>query len=197
MAITTFVSDKDKGTPVPGWPDVVGYSVVTYKGAVLNTGEYNGYDDSDFYADVWDDEAGVVKRITYATTRGWTYLNGASVDATPEVREKAAKFYAKRNLTARLERAADDARTPGKGKRVKVIKGRKVPIGTEGTVFWVGPDHYSRHGALRLGLKDDAGATHWTAASNVEVIAPEEFLPDYDLLVGLAEHTGREYAGLR
>ena len=57
-----------------------------YKGCVLRKWEHNGYDDSDFYADVWDEAEQRVKSIEYATTRFWTYHLGAVVDATPEAR---------------------------------------------------------------------------------------------------------------
>ena len=60
----------------------------THEGLVLATGEYNGYDDSDFYALVWNDEKGEPEKIIYATTRGWSYPNGATVDATPDVVQK-------------------------------------------------------------------------------------------------------------
>ncbi len=71
----------------------------TYEGCVLRTGEHNFYDDSDFYAMVWDEKTESVIKITYGTTRGWTYHNSAAVDATAEVREKAEAWEAER-LTA-------------------------------------------------------------------------------------------------
>jgi hypothetical protein len=54
-----------------------------------------------------------------------------------------------------------------KGQKVRVVKGRKVPVGTTGTVTWVGEDSY---GKARLGIRDDAGTIRWTAASNVEPV---------------------------
>lgn len=48
---------------------------------------------------------------------------------------------------------------------VKVVKGRKVPKGTTGVLTWIGQGDYGP----RVGLRDADGATHWTAASNVEV----------------------------
>ena len=200
MAISTFVHDKEKGKPVAGWPDVVGYHEVTYEGAVLATGEYNGYDDSDFYADVWDEATNAVKRVTYATTRGWTYLNGASVDATPEVKAKAAAFYRARKLDALKAAAAEEARRPDRGKRVKVVRGRKVPKGTEGTVIWEGEGRYFgavpryRSGGWnttaprRIGLVTDSGERFFTAASNVEVLDAEEWLPGLDELEARADN---------
>lgn len=64
----------------------------TYVGCVLGLGEYNGYDDSDFYAMVWDEENQTVKKVWYDTTRAYTNTT-AHVDATDEVREKARRFY--------------------------------------------------------------------------------------------------------
>ena len=63
-------------------------------------------------------------------------------------------------------------------KRVKVVKGRKVPKGTEGTCFWMGSYDNSKYGDpwgiytnVRIGIKDDAGEVYWTSVENVEVIA--------------------------
>lgn len=108
---------------------------VTYEGAVLDMTERNGYDDSDFYAVVWDEAEGRVKSIQYATTRGWTYCNGASIDATPEVQEKAAAWY-RAELIAREERnIRAELAAPHVGALVRVIRGRKVPKGFEGRVL--------------------------------------------------------------
>lgn len=69
------------------------YMQISYEGCVLETRERNLYDDSDFYALVWDETEQRVKSVEYATTRGWTYPNHADVDATPEVRAKAEAYY--------------------------------------------------------------------------------------------------------
>lgn len=59
-------------------------------------------------------------------------------------------------------------------KRIKVVKGRKVPKGTEGVVFWLQRVDPSKYGDLwgiysytRIGFKDDAGNTHFTNLDNV------------------------------
>lgn len=64
-----------------------------------------------------------------------------------------------------------------KGSRVKVVKGRKVPIGTVGTVFWIGDNQWGE--GKRLGIEGDDGETYWTAASNCEETdeAPVEIEP--------------------
>lgn len=61
-------------------------------------------------------------------------------------------------------------------KRVKVIKGRKVPIGTEGICFWMGSycnspygDPWGIYTRFRCGIKDDAGNIYWTSLENIAV----------------------------
>jgi hypothetical protein len=152
------------------------WMVTTHEGLVLSTGEYNGYDDSDFYAVVWNEEKGNTERVTYASTRGWTYPNGAAVDATDEVKAKyAARCEA---ITAEL-RAARDAReaaAPAKGKTVKTVRKVKgkyaVEAGVTGTVFWVGEDRFSnRHyPKMRVGF-EAGGKKFFVAGDAVEVVA--------------------------
>jgi hypothetical protein len=152
-----------------------------YAGRVLGTWEANGYHDSDFYALVWDGEG--LTSIEYATTRGWTYHNGATADATDEVKDLAREYLADRDIAAWREATATDAATPEKGKRVVVARGRKVPIGTEGTIIWLGPDRYSDGKLYRVGVKDDAGEVHWTAERNVDVIDAGQYLTALDEIV--------------
>ena len=66
-------------------------------------------------------------------------------------------------------------------KRVRVIKGRKVPKGTEGEVFWLGSycrspygDPWGIYTTYRCGIKDDKGEVYWTSVDNIEVIENEE-----------------------
>ena len=61
-------------------------------------------------------------------------------------------------------------------KRVKVVKGRKVPKGTEGICFWMGSQSYAKYAdpwglytSFRCGIKDDFGEVHWTAIDNIEL----------------------------
>lgn len=151
------------------------YMETSYEGKVVATGERNMHDDSDFWCVVIEDD-GSYRKFNYASTRGWSYPNGAWVDASPEdiaaYRAHEVKVY--EALTrSRREAAEKAARERGehvkRGDRIKVVKGRKVPCGIEAEVFWVGSCKFS--GKSRLGIKDNAGETHWTAASNVEVVA--------------------------
>lgn len=61
-------------------------------------------------------------------------------------------------------------------KEVKVVKGRKVPIGTTGTVFWIGMRNYSKYGywwswEVRVGIKTPEGDTYFTAENNIALVA--------------------------
>ena len=66
-------------------------------------------------------------------------------------------------------------------KPVRVVKGRKVPIGTVGEVFWMGSQDYSKYGdpwgiytKYRCGIRDWRGNVYWTSLDNVEVIEEAE-----------------------
>lgn len=71
-----------------------------------------------------------------------------------------------------LQAARADARI-AKGKIIRVVRGRKVPLGTTGECIWFGAgksySYYDR-GEARVGIKDSTGTVHWTAASNCEVV---------------------------
>jgi len=151
----------------------------THTGLVLELRERNGYDDSDFYAVVWNPEKGETERVEYASTRGWTYPNGATVDATPEVLAAYEAWIEKRNAEARRLAAEEAARRPEVGRTVRVVKGRKVKVGEVGEVFWYGRDKFERRyytpsfvpPKMRVGVKLASGEKVFTAADNVEVIA--------------------------
>lgn len=61
-------------------------------------------------------------------------------------------------------------------KDVKVVKGRKVPVGTVGKVFWIGMRNYSKYGnwwswEVRVGFKDESGETYFVSEENIELVA--------------------------
>lgn len=164
----------------------------TWVGCVVSLGEHNHYDDSDFFAMVWDDSAGMLREVEYATTRGWSYPNGASVDATPEVLSKVEAWRQSVRDAANARREAEKAAFPSRGKRVRVVRGRKLAHGLEGEVFWIGPNKFDRSaryrnplaeamgfhefdkGRFRVGIRFLDGTKEFTAASNVDVVAADE-----------------------
>jgi hypothetical protein len=56
----------------------------------------------------------------------------------------------------------------GRGNVVKVVKGRKVPLGTEGEVFWLGDKGWG----YSVGFKTAEGEKHFTSIRNVESVSP-------------------------
>ena len=155
------------------------YTVETHKGLVVGLREMNGYDDSDFYATVWNEEKGAPEEIMYASTRGWTYPNGAAIDATDEVKAKYDAYTAARMKAAAEARNARLAAEPGKGKKARTtrsVKGKNaIEAGVTGTIFWVGEDKFARNTyggkALRVGFAADDGRKVFIAGNAVEVIS--------------------------
>jgi hypothetical protein len=128
------------------------------------------------YARVFDNETGAFKVVFLFSDYGGSYSDetrAATVDATESI---LALYEADKAVTAAkkalaraeeaLEEALSEARRPGRGKTLKVVKGRKIPKGTVGTCFWIGNGDYG----VRVGLKTAAGETLWTAASNCETV---------------------------
>jgi len=88
-----------------------------------------------------------------------------------------------------------------KGDTVIVVKGRKVPKGIVGKVFWVGqaPDqswygqryhsHREINYVVRLGFKDEQGTVYWINSSNVDRVLCDR---DQEWLAHLKRH-GMEF----
>ena len=164
------------------------YLETTHIGQVLSLGEHNYHDDSDFYALVWNAEKNKPEEVGYGTTRAWTYSNSAKVDATAEVQAAYAEYRQNEVEKASVARAELEAKKVIKGRKVRVIRGRKVAIGTEGIVFWIKAQNFTprfRNGynpstpdTVKIGIalddqKDERGRNvnvAWTYAQNVEVI---------------------------
>ena len=131
----------------------------TYVGRVLETYEENGYNDSDFYAIVWDDETNSLIHKQFATTRFYSNGYGAKIDATPEIIEKATAERKTRFLKSAIEKDEETAKTVAKGKMVEINRGRKNR-GIIGEVFWVGnPEKFSyyakEHRSVGIKLDDE------------------------------------------
>lgn len=136
---------------------IYGKPNVQYEGCVLATFERNGYHDSDFYATVWDEEKQAVVDVEYDTTR----CGGggrADIDATDEVIRKAYRYYWKIGRS-HFDKVTNPgmAKDFGRGDKVVVVRGRKVPQGTVGTVFWMGDcyNQFSYRTEKRVGIDVD------------------------------------------
>ena len=176
-----------------------GKMVELYRGCVLGSRERNYYDDSDWYAVVWDKHEGRIESYDYATTRfGGTDRNHVTVDITPDNLEALRGWSFLANLKGVALADWAQANTPAKGRRVRVVskRMRRVAHGTEGVVFWTGKcraygSPYSPRYDDRLGFKTDTGETIWAGFDQVEVIDPEQYQHDLAELASAARDMTR------
>lgn len=161
---------------------------IKYEGCVFDIYEHNGYHDSDFYAMCVNLETGKIDKVEYDTTR--CAGNG---DAWVDLTE--ANFRAFKRMTY-LEQIKSDigedkerANEVANGRRVEVIKGRKFPIGTQGTVFWIGDDRY---GKKTIGMKTDDGEKHFLSFWNVKVVNPEQYMHTAQELIKIRKKSRSE-----
>lgn len=159
---------------------------VTHEGLVLDTA-YRSVErvTSDEYADVfyvlvWNEKKSEPERIRLGTNYHRSVLPAdAVVDAPADIMEAWADYSAEQErLRKEAEAKAAEARRiaalkePRKGRKVTVVRGRKVAKGTTGFVFWDGPGRYGwRVGIATSMRRDDEGNfadVVWTAASNCD-----------------------------
>lgn len=136
-------------------------------------------------SDVWDlvtyavvaEDDGTYNTVCCGSGLDHRFGEDATVDAPAEVillwkahveleRVEAAERQANADAAAEQARSAAEAKQPAKGKRVRVVRGRKVAKGTEGVCFWLGQSQWG----WRVGLKTDAGETVWVDARNCEAV---------------------------
>jgi len=158
------------------------YTYETHNGLCIQDREANGYNDSDWYMTVWNEEKGAPEEICFASTRGWSYpCYGSKPDATPEVVAKYNAWRAAREKQARINRDIEQAGLPKWGREVRIIKGRKYAHGLTGDVFWTSDPVRSRYNpfsmpkAERIGVRLVDGSRIFIAASNLEVINPDRY----------------------
>jgi hypothetical protein len=161
-----------------------GDRVESYVGAVLCTWERNGHDDSDFYALVWDAETSSCKAVEYASTRGWTYHNGAHVDASESVQQVARESLREKARAYFLANEAERLAVVSIGDTVRSTTTRGKYVGVEGIVKWIGIDGYKSSNMFtvrRFGVKIDGveGLRYLSETSVEKTNTPEidvEFL---------------------
>jgi hypothetical protein len=131
------------------------------------------------YALAFDNDTGTfVRHFLYSDYGTPSEKRSATVDATDEIvalyeaseAVKAAQKALEHAQNVR-ETALAEVRSPSRGKTLKVIRGRKVPVGTVGECTWfgVGKGYGYRPGRDRVGMKVN-GETVYTDAHNVEVV---------------------------
>ena len=195
MSVFVSIPESDgkrKGiTPIEafGYPC---YIEELFKGCVLDIWEENGHEDSDFVALIWDEEKREPRKAMYASTRGWSYANSAVIDATPEVQEKAYAWIEKRWLYWLKTQEERKANQPTQGKLVRVVAGRKIPLGTEGLITWAGKTRFGEAVGIRIGT-----ASILTSSNNVMVVNPEQYLPAQEVLAEQAHEARSNFTLFR
>lgn len=164
------------------WRDREGKEWTTHEGLVLGKKTICQRVMSDIYSDetyaiVWNPEKGETQNVHIGSCFECFFgpWGSAEVDATDETRSSLASHEAKKAAErAEIERVAaavrreEERKRPARGKTLRVVRGRKVPRGTVGECFWMGPDKFGN--GYRVGIKDENGTVHWTAESNCEVV---------------------------
>ena len=130
--------------------------------------------DTGYYAIVWNAAAAGPVDV-YLGGHEFGCTKQAEVDATPEVIAAYEAWLAAREAEraaaedARLEANAESRlREVVRGCPVMVTRGRKIPKGTTGRVFWIGQKQFG----VRVGFETDDGVTHWADINNVDRIIP-------------------------
>lgn len=157
------------------WIDGPKKGTVEFEGAVLTSvyEKYLGHDRYSDLVDVWNGEKVISIEIASGYCTMTTVFAKVEKDADAVTLEKAKTWRSEqewnRAKKAQEKRDLEEALAIVKGKLVKVYKGRKVPVGTVGTVFWKGFNRYSPKNP-RVGIRDVNDNVHWTYENNVEVL---------------------------
>lgn len=150
----------------------------SYVGAVLATYEVNMLNDSDFGAIVYDADSDSLKTVLYGSTAYWTYHNGATVDASPEVEALAERALARWLINFFTVRAQREAREVTPGKRVKSLTTRGKAKDVYGSVVRVEQSQFNRHAKVAVIDADNKPGLFYVDVNRVEVIESEPIDPD-------------------
>jgi hypothetical protein len=142
---------------------------IVYSPETLGQKMYNGQIQSSSFLEV----------VVHSTGHYLSY-GEAEVDASSHIIaqwEQECEQQRKREEAERLEREAQARRSEVTvGKIVKVMKGRKVPKGTFGKVFWVGNNGYGTSVGIATTNKKEKGRyldVVFTSIHNVQVVGAE------------------------
>ena len=107
------------------------------------------------------------------------------------VREQFAAVLEPEIFASKLALAEAKAVEVWRGDEVIVVRGRKVPKGTKGILFWIGSGKFG----MRCGINPSGGGEPvWTALDNVALLEPKPI--DREALKAAAKWEARRQAGL-
>ena len=122
----------------------------------------------------WDTNRNGKRYLAMIQEQG--YMNGKTASwkqphycqATPEeAAEYQAELKMQKEAQAEIKAKALADGEIVYGQTVKVYRGRKVPQGTIGVVFWMA-EEADAYGVWKIGIKDEAGVKYFLAQSNVD-----------------------------
>ncbi len=127
----------------------------------------------DFYVHVYNPNTLKVETVsTVISDYEGAVFSTAIEDVSDELREAILFRDKLDDVVYRISQVEKDGKDEilsiAIGKRVVVRRGRKIPYGVEGMVFFFGPGSYGD----RVGIQTDDNKTYWTAATNVDVVLP-------------------------
>lgn len=111
------------------------------------------------------------------------YYMERTIDASPEMQEKAHQWLRGKVKAYILELlvayTTERSTTITNGDTVCVVKGRKIPKGTRGIVFWNGETRYGSSVGIRFSDKKDSSGKYidveFTAPINLKVMNPPTY----------------------
>lgn len=147
-------------------------------GNVLSVSEHYMYEVKHHTATVWDAEKGQPTFVGINSHYTDSHCSAdcvAVVDATPEVRAAFQAYRLEEKARDILDEALRDAWDICKGKRVLVVRGRKIAKGTRGVVKCTGTNRYGEWALVIT----DAGEETFTNPSNLEVEDVQDLIPTF------------------
>jgi hypothetical protein len=87
-------------------------------------------------------------------------------------------YTAAERLISLADADLENAKRPTAGKRVEVTRGRRVPRGTIGIVTF----YMATQFGMRVRIDGPDGQV-WTAAKNVDVVDPENYVSDWQEMI--------------
>lgn len=150
---------------------VIYRGVTLYDGPLARVDINNGWNDSmaDYYPIVGVMYAvGEEIHFKYLNVEGgFSYPVQIEVSTDVDQEDEVARIK-------RMHREAEEANTISLHKLVRVVRGRKVPINTEGEVFWMGDKGWG----MGVGLRLLDGSKVFTAMKNVEIVRLDQVFED-------------------
>lgn len=85
--------------------------------------------------------------------------------------------------------------------KVRVVAGRKVPVGIEGEIFWISmPQRYGQSRfattTYKVGIKDAQGQVYWTYDNNLKLLEREGKPVQHDGLMNVIWPVSESVEGL-